>query len=109
MDIKCKKCECKHNKCCCCTANKIKVGNMVDCETYEYSEAKAQDLKQQTAKNMFEISQPLNPHVSNKEAKIYCDAKCLFNKEGMCQANGITVLESSFNKQTPVCATQVEK
>ncbi len=108
MDIKCKKCECVHNKSCCCTAGKIKVGNMVDCETYEYSEAKAQDLKQQTAKNMFEIGS-LNPHVSNKEATILCDAKCLFNHNGKCKANGITVLESSSKSQTPVCATQIEK
>lgn len=109
MDIKCKKCECAHNKFCCCTAGKIKVGNGVDCETYEFSEAKAQDLKQQTAKNMFEISSDLNPHVSNKEAKIYCDAKCLFNREGLCSANGITVLESSNDDNTPVCVTQIEK
>lgn len=109
MDIKCKKCECKHNKCCCCTAKEIKVGNMVDCETYEFSETKAQDLKQQTAKNMFEISAPLSPHVSNKEAKIFCNAKCLFNNSGVCNANGITILENNKDKQSPFCATQIEK
>lgn len=109
MDIKCKKCECRHNKNCCCTARKVKVGSMVDCETYEYSETKAQNLSLHNAKNMFEISKSLNPHVANKEAKIYCDAKCLFNENGICNANGITVLESSSNKKTPVCVTQIEK
>lgn len=109
MEIKCRKCECKHNKCCCCTAKEIKVGGNVDCETYEFSEKNAENLKKNSAKNMFEIAIPLNPHVSNKEAKIFCDAKCLFNNNGVCNANGITVLESNKNHKTPICATQIEK
>ncbi len=109
MEIKCKKCDCLYNKSCCCTARKVKVGSGVDCETYSYSEEKAKDLKQQTAKNMFEIAEPLQPHVSNKEAKIYCDAKCLFNKCGVCCSNGITVLESEYGKKTPCCATQINE
>lgn len=106
MDIKCKKCECVHNKSCACCAGKIKVGNKVDCETYEFSEQKAEDLKQQTAKNMFEIADEINGYVPNKSVKIFCDAKCLFNKEGICVANGISVLERSG--KTPFCATQIK-
>lgn len=109
MEIKCKKCECSHNKGCCCCANKIKIGKQVDCESYDYSEENANNLKQQTAKNMFEIGEPLHPHVSNKEVDIYCDAKCLFNKCGKCVANGITVLESEYAKSTPCCATQIDE
>jgi len=106
MDINCKKCECVHNKSCSCCAKRIKVGSKVDCETYEYSEKNAQDLKQQTAKNMFEISNQIQGHIANKGATIYCDAICLFNKEGICKANGISVLEK--NGKTPFCATQIK-
>ena len=108
MDIKCKKCECKHNKGCNCMASKIKVGSFVDCETYEYSEQNARELKQHTAKNMFEIAD-IKPSVSNKDCKIYCDAKCLFNHSGLCYSNGITVLESDYDKKTPCCATQIDE
>ena len=107
MDIKCKKCECKYNKGCCCTAKEIKVGSGIDCETYEYSEEKAKDLKQQTAKNMFEVSSTLSPHEANKDAKIYCDANCLFNENGLCSSNGITVLEGKYKTKTPCCVTQI--
>lgn len=107
MDIKCKKCECKYNKGCCCTAKEIKVGSGIDCETYEYCEEKAKDLKQQTAKNMFEVSSTLSPHEANKDAKIYCDANCLFNKNGLCSSNGITVLEGKNKTKTPCCVTQI--
>jgi len=106
MDIKCKKTDCKYNKGCCCTARNVKVGHQVDCETYEFSEQQAKNLNQETAKNMFEVAEPLNPHVANKEVKIACDARCLFNKNGICSANGITVLENKKNE--PECVTQIE-
>ena len=108
MDIKCKKCECKHNKSCSCCASAIKVGKGVDCETYEFSEQNADSLKQQTAKNMFEITD-LSPRVPNKSVKIACDAKCLFNSSGICRANGITVLEANNLKNTPFCVTQIDE
>lgn len=109
MDIKCKKCECKYNKSCCCTAYKIKVGSKVDCETYEYSERNAENLKQSAQENMFEISEPLNSRYTNRNIKIYCDAKCLFNYDGVCRANGITVLENDSSKKIPCCVTQIDK
>lgn len=108
MDIKCKKCECKHNKSCSCCARHIKVGKNVDCETYEFSEQNANNLKQQTSENMFEISE-LNSKQANKGVKIYCDAKCLFNNNGLCYANGITVLEKTMLGKTPCCVTQIDK
>ncbi|MBE5746100.1 MAG: DUF1540 domain-containing protein [Clostridiales bacterium] len=107
MDIKCKKCDCKHNKGCTCCAEKIKVGKNIDCETYEFSEYNSQNFKQYTSKNMFEISS-LEPQISHKDVKIYCDAKCLFNKQGICHANGITVLESNYDNM-PNCVTQINK
>jgi len=107
MDIKCKKCECKHNKSCCCCASIVKVGKGVDCETYEYSEQNAESLKQQTSENMFETSR-LESRVANKNVKIYCDAKCLFNNSGICRANGITVLEKQ-QSHTPSCVTQIDE
>ena len=108
MDIKCKKCECTHNKSCCCCAGSIKIGKGVDCETYEYSEANAENLKQQTSQNLFETSN-LSPRVANKSAKIYCDAYCLFNSNGICTANGISVLEDKSLSKTPCCITQIDK
>lgn len=108
MDIKCKKCECKHNKSCCCNANSIKVGKGVDCETYEYSEANAESLKQQTSQNLFETAE-LSPQVANRSVKIYCDAHCLFNNQGICNANGITILEGKNLTHTPCCVTQIDE
>ncbi len=109
MDVKCKKCECKFNKCCCCTAKQIKVGKKVDCETYCYQEKKNDELRNLTNRNLFEIGGEQNPHEANKNVKIFCDAKCLFNCDGMCYANGITVLESKGDGKTPCCATQITK
>lgn len=109
MDIKCKKYECKFNKSCTCMANHIKVGSFVDCETFEFSEKNAESLKQNTAKNMFEISGELESRVANKSVKISCDAKCLFNNNGICYANGITVIEDYRHKNTPTCSTQINK
>ena len=57
---------------------------------------------------MFEIAD-IEPRVANKSVKIYCDAKCLFNKYGICNANGITVLESDYLSKTPCCATQIDE
>lgn len=107
MDIKCKKCDCKFNKGCCCTAKRVKVGTNIDCETYEYSKTQIENLKQYTSKNMYEISKPLSPHEANKEVKIFCDAKCLFNNNGVCHSNGITVLEKK--NKIPYCVTQMDK
>lgn len=107
MDIKCKKSECKNNKSCCCCAKLIKVGKGVDCETYEYSQKNAENLKQQTAKNMFEIGGEIESRVPNKSTKIYCDAKCLFNNDGICNANGITVLDTE--NKAPYCITHIDE
>ena len=108
MDIKCKKSECKFNKSCSCCASFVKVGKEVNCETYEYSEQNAENLKQQTSENMFEIAE-INARVPNKSVKIACDAKCLFNCNGVCRANGITVLEANNFKSTPCCVTQIDE
>ena len=108
MDIKCKKCECKHNKSYTCCASHIKVGRDVDCETYEFNEHNAESLKQHASQNMFETSD-LSPRVANKSVKISCDAKCLFNCEGICKANGITVQEGHGFNNTPCCVTQIDE
>lgn len=107
MDIRCKKCDCKHNRGCCCQANKIKIGRGVDCETYVKDEERAKNLKQQAGQSMFEVSASLEKQALNKNTKIICNAKCLFNNNGICYANGVTVLEDDYSKNIPYCATQI--
>lgn len=106
MDLKCKKTICKYNDKYACLAKEIMVGKNVDCETYKKDPDKCEAKLQDVSKTMFEVAPDLSPYRHNKDCKINCRAHCLFNKDGICHANGITVIET---EDDGLCATFIEK
>ena len=58
------------------------------------------------SKNMFEQAPEIAPFRAKENVDIKCNAECLFNKEGICKANGITVLDG---KNDGICGTFIEK
>ena len=91
-DLKCKRKGCEFNENCNCTAKNVEVTKDTSCKTYKPSENnEAGDEK---------ISQP----PIRKDIKVGCKAECIFNKEEVCMANGITV-QTCENKACPSCCT----
>lgn len=93
FDLKCKRQDCTYNKNCNCTATDVNVSNLTECKTYKPGENKKEKDK---------IPQP----PARKNINVDCKAKCLFNKECLCIANGISVLT---HHDCPECATFMPK
>jgi hypothetical protein len=55
---------------------------------------------------MFEAGTDFIPANYNVDTKISCSAKCLFNKDNVCVANGITVMGDSDKEAS--CLTFVK-
>lgn len=94
FDLKCKRQGCKFNQNCNCTAKEIDISKGTECITYQdCGEIKKEEDKiTQTPKR--------------KTTQVKCNAKCLFNKECHCSANGITVMT---NNNKPECCTFLPK
>lgn len=94
MDIKCRKTKCKYNKTYSCMAKKILVEENTRCATYELDDKKEiedKNKKTDTSKNIFGKGIKNSSLKARKNIVIECKADCLFNKDGKCKANGITV------------------
>lgn len=94
MDVRCRKTTCKYNKTHSCFAKGIEVTRDVRCGTYHIDEKREIEENNKTndmSKTLFQEPIKDSPHRSRKTLKINCSADCLFNEEGVCQANGITV------------------
>lgn len=86
IDLKCKCTTCCYNKNSNCSAESIFVSKSTTCNSY---------LARRTGDAEFadEIAQPLiRPSV-----EVECHAKCMFSREGVCVANGITVGDINNN------------
>ena len=107
MDLKCKKMVCKFNNGCACMSKAIKIARNCECATFEMVEEGELDKKQKQdiSKNMFEVAPDLHPFRHNKTMSIECGAECLFNKDGYCKSNGISVMNG---KNAGVCITNIE-
>lgn len=102
MDIRCRKTKCVYNDRYTCKAKGIKVDKKVLCSTFEKGDKPEMDV----TKHMFEGDPPqYAPQRDSKTLKILCDAKCLFNKDGVCVSNGITVNSIS---EKPFCVSFLE-
>lgn len=86
IDLKCKCTSCRYNTNSNCKANKISIDKSTTC--YSYVESRSRD-----AEYADEISQPL----VRKSTDVECHAKCMFMREGICIANGITIGNLSNN------------
>jgi len=88
MDIRCRKTNCKYNDRLTCTAEGILVSPKIVCKAYSGVEGKGRDY----SKNLFEAPTPnFAGYRHTKKLSLKCEAKCLFNRDGNCIANGITV------------------
>lgn len=92
MDIRCRKTNCRFNDKLTCRAHNIDISQKLICRDYQYMETKGKDF----SKKIFEGNEPpsIAPYRHNKNLMLTCSAKCLFNKEGKCIANGITINDS---------------
>src|SRR5574344_9933 len=105
MDLRCNKTNCKHNCKYSCNASEVHIAKNTDCRTYEKDAEKNIDKLQDVSRDMFEIAPEVTEYKHNDKMCVDCHANCLFNKEGKCNANGITVLE---DKENGVCGTFIE-
>jgi|GEM_PF-1440341 hypothetical protein len=108
MDVSCKKSICNFNKCLHCSANNIVVSADVNCKTYQKNKKKLPINAQDASQNlMMEVGNIEKNYKENENVGIKCKARsCMFNREGNCTANGISVLSS---RKSAFCATYVKK
>ena len=98
-DIKCGLKTCKFNQGYGCTAKQISVDKNADCTTYD------QDLDKKNSN--FEAGSDFVKANFSVNTKVGCQADCVFNKEGKCSANGITVM--SEENSDAGCLTFLKK
>lgn len=106
MDLRCNKTNCKHNKCYACTAKEVHIACNTNCQTYDRDFEKGKKNLQDVSKNMFEVSPKMGNYSHSDRLCVDCNARCLFNKNGKCNANGITILESNTKG---FCGTFIEE
>ena len=103
MDIRCRKTTCTFNDCYTCKARGILIKQNCECEKYEMSGKRPTDK----TKCMFSENPPkYAPQRDSKTINIECKAKCLFNSNSKCEANGITLNDL---KNKPLCMTFLHK
>lgn len=108
MDIRCRKTTCKYNKTHTCMAKGILVESDAKCDTYEVDsqkEIEENNKDNDMSRTLFEGKIKHAPHRARKNIVIKCNADCLFNKEGKCMANGITVNDL----KSPYCISFFKK
>lgn len=105
MDLKCKKMNCKSNDGCACMRKGIKIDSKCECASFERSDDLDAKQRQDISKDMFEVAPELHPFRHNKDVNIECSAECIFNKDGHCRSNGISVMNG---KNSGVCITNIE-
>jgi hypothetical protein len=106
MDLKCRKTNCKFNDRYSCQAKGILVKDNLVCNTYNKRENLPEKQRQDVSRDMFEVAPDIHPFRHNKEVDIRCKANCLFNDNGNCKANGITVQNT---KTSAICMTNIDK
>lgn len=103
MDIRCRKGLCKFNDRFTCRAKEILVDNCEKCATFEKEQGKK---VQDVTKDFFEKTPDYAPQRDSKTLDIKCKADCLFNHNGMCVSNGITV---NAIKECPYCISYLRR
>lgn len=96
VDLKCKCGKCEHNVNCNCNAHHIVIDRRTKCQTFSLSKDE----------NKTEFSDEIAQPLVRPSTEVMCDAVCLFNNEGKCLANGITVLNENGSVE---CSTFLNK
>ena len=86
IDLKCKCTTCKNNSNCNCNAQGITVTKGTICSGFRAKRVSNVEFAD-------EIVQPL----VRPSTEVECYARCMFNKDGICVANGITVGDLNSN------------
>lgn len=107
MDLKCRKLDCEHNDRFACTLKEINVSENTQCKSYKKSENLPESQLQDVSRDMFSKKPDVHPYRHNKTVKIDCKAKCLFNENGKCFANGITIQNTT--PKDAECITYINK
>lgn len=104
MEIRCKKGDCKHNTGCSCSAKDVTIDKTTHCNSYNKDEIKENIIIENG--NIFKVAEELVPK-NLKDIPLACQAKtCLYNKQELCIANGITVIScENKNHANADCAT----
>jgi hypothetical protein len=103
LDIRCRKAKCRFNDRFTCRAKEIVVGREVVCSTFERAENKP---VQDVTKSLFEKPPCFAPQRDSKALSIKCRANCLFNHNGTCVSNGITL---NSIEEKPFCVSYLKK
>ncbi len=98
-DLKCGLRACKFNRGYCCCSKEISVSKGTDCETFSPDEQKR--------RSSFESANDFAKADYSVDTAVSCDAECLFNKQGKCVANGITVSDDGLKEAS--CLTFIKK
>ena len=98
-DLKCGLKGCKYNKGYCCCSKEINVDCNTDCTTYAPDENKR--------KSLFEAGDEFARADYSVDTTVSCGADCVFNKDGRCVANGITVMGDGDSEGS--CLTFIKK
>ena len=88
MDLKCRKTTCKYNNYYTCTAKNIAIANELECRSFVLEPSKQ---VKDASRCLFEEAPTYAPYREKKGVRVACAAKCLFNEQGVCVANGLTV------------------
>ena len=108
MEIRCKKGNWRHNTGCSCSAHTVEITRGEHCSSYTKDELK-ENLMIENG-NIFQVAEEFVPK-NLKNVPLECQAKsCLYNDQGKCHANGITVIDGeSDGCEDADCATYCEK
>ena len=101
MDLRCRKTTCKYNKDLTCKAKSIDISKERSCCTFQKDEQKQ---KQDFSQKIFSDQPPkVADYRHLGDMHLNCCALCLFNRDGHCISNGITV--NSATTKEPKCIT----
>lgn len=98
-DLKCGLKACVYNKGYSCTSKQISVSSNHDCNSFAPDENKR--------KMQFESASDFVAVNYTVDTKVSCSAHCIFNKQGECHSNGITVTAKQPNDAC--CLTYIEE
>ena len=104
MDLRCRKTGCKYNKDLTCLANKIDISNKGSCKTY--IEEKGKEIADFSSRIFSDNPPKVADYRHLKNICLTCSARCLFNRNGSCISNGITV--NAATTIEPKCITYMK-
>lgn len=101
MDLRCRKTGCKYNCDLTCTAKSVEIDKKFVCKTFVPTPEKEKDF---SALIFSDTPPKIADYRHLKDMCLKCSAKCLFNRQNSCIANGITI-NSALSPETPKCIT----